>query len=98
MDLVVRFLLGGTIVSLFALIGDILKPQGFAGLFGTGMSLFYRDEAPQGSAWRVERGFRGLDRTGLCNLASSEAARVPLPAPAVWRRSLCCTAYAIPTR
>jgi hypothetical protein len=31
----VRFLVGGTIVSLFALIGDLLKPKGFAGLFGT---------------------------------------------------------------
>jgi hypothetical protein len=34
MDLVVRFLVGGTIVSLFALIGDVVKPKGFSGLFG----------------------------------------------------------------
>jgi hypothetical protein len=32
MDLVVRFLVGGTIVSLFALIGDVLKPKGLAGV------------------------------------------------------------------
>jgi hypothetical protein len=39
MDLVVRFLVGGTIVSLFALTGDILKPKGFAGLFGAALSV-----------------------------------------------------------
>ena len=39
MDLVVRFLVGGTIVSLFALIGDVLKPKGFAGLFGAAPSV-----------------------------------------------------------
>ena len=41
MDLVVRFLVGGALVSLFALIADVLKPRGFAGLFGA---------APLGSA------------------------------------------------
>jgi hypothetical protein len=39
MDWVVRFLVGGTIVSLFALIGDVLKPKGFAGLFGAAPSV-----------------------------------------------------------
>jgi uncharacterized membrane protein (GlpM family) len=34
MDLLWRFLLGGTIVSLFALIGDVVRPKRFAGLFG----------------------------------------------------------------
>lgn len=39
MDWVVRFLVGGAIVSLFALIGDVLKPKGFAGLFGAAPSV-----------------------------------------------------------
>ena len=39
MDWVVRFLIGGTIVSTFALIGDVLKPKGFAGLFGAAPSV-----------------------------------------------------------
>lgn len=39
MDLVVRFLVGGVLVSLFALIGDVLKPKGFAGLFGAAPSV-----------------------------------------------------------
>jgi uncharacterized membrane protein (GlpM family) len=39
MDLVVRFLVGGALVSLFALTGDILKPKGFAGLFGAAPSV-----------------------------------------------------------
>jgi hypothetical protein len=34
MDWVARFLIGGTIVAVFALIGDVLKPKGFPGLFG----------------------------------------------------------------
>ena len=39
MEWVVRFLIGGTIVSAFALIGDVLKPKGFAGLFGAAPSV-----------------------------------------------------------
>jgi uncharacterized membrane protein (GlpM family) len=38
-ELVVRFLVGGAIVSLFALIADVLKPKGFAGLFGAAPSV-----------------------------------------------------------
>jgi Protein of unknown function (DUF3147) len=34
-----RFLLGGLIVSLFAIIGDVLRPKGFAGLFGAAPSI-----------------------------------------------------------
>ena len=39
MEWVVRFVMGGAIVSLFALIGDVLKPKGFAGLFGAAPSV-----------------------------------------------------------
>jgi uncharacterized membrane protein (GlpM family) len=39
MDWLVRFLVGGTIVSVFALIADVLKPKGFAGLFGAAPSV-----------------------------------------------------------
>jgi uncharacterized membrane protein (GlpM family) len=38
-DFILRFLMGGAIVSLFALIGDVLKPKGFAGLFGAAPSV-----------------------------------------------------------
>ena len=34
MELLWRFLLGGALVSLFALLGDVLRPKRFAGLFG----------------------------------------------------------------
>src|SRR5262249_5930239 len=34
MNLLWRFLLGGAIVSLFAFIGDVVRPKRFAGLFG----------------------------------------------------------------
>ena len=39
MDYVVRFLAGGTVVSLFAVTGDILRPKSFAGLFGAAPSV-----------------------------------------------------------
>ena len=34
MDYALRFLIGGMIVSIFAVIGDVLRPKSFAGLFG----------------------------------------------------------------
>jgi uncharacterized membrane protein (GlpM family) len=39
MELIWRFLVGGFIVSLFAVIGDVLRPRGFAGLFGAAPSV-----------------------------------------------------------
>jgi uncharacterized membrane protein (GlpM family) len=39
MELVFRFVVGGMVVSLFAVIADILKPKSFAGLFGAAPSV-----------------------------------------------------------
>ncbi len=39
MQMILRFLLGGTLVSLFAELGDVLKPKGFAGLFASAPSV-----------------------------------------------------------
>lgn len=36
---IIRFLVGGTIVSFFALLGDLLHPKGFAGLFAAAPSV-----------------------------------------------------------
>lgn len=38
-DLLIRFVIGGAVVSAFALIGDVLKPKSFAGLFGAAPSI-----------------------------------------------------------
>lgn len=38
-DLVVRFLIGGVVVSVFSLISDLFKPKTFAGLFGAAPSV-----------------------------------------------------------
>jgi hypothetical protein len=38
-ELVIRFLFGGTIISIFALIGSVLKPKSFAGLFSAAPSV-----------------------------------------------------------
>jgi hypothetical protein len=39
MEYVIRFLAGGIIVSLFAVLGDVLRPKSFAGLFGAAPSV-----------------------------------------------------------
>lgn len=38
-DLVLRFVIGGVIVSVFALVGDLFLPKSFAGLFGAAPSV-----------------------------------------------------------
>jgi hypothetical protein len=42
MEFIFRFIVGGLIVSLFAVLGDVLKPRSFAGLFAA---------APSGHSW-----------------------------------------------
>jgi hypothetical protein len=39
MDLLLRFLIGGAIVSFFAAIGQCIQPKSFAGLFGAAPSV-----------------------------------------------------------
>jgi len=39
MDLIVRFLVGGSVVSFFAMVGSALKPKSFAGLFAAAPSV-----------------------------------------------------------
>lgn len=38
-DAIIRFLIGGVFVSAFAVLGDILQPKSFAGLFGAAPSV-----------------------------------------------------------
>lgn len=38
-DILIRFLIGGVVVSAFAVIGDLFKPKSFAGLFGAAPSV-----------------------------------------------------------
>ena len=38
-QLFIRFLIGGAVVSIFAVLGDCLKPKSFAGLFGAAPSV-----------------------------------------------------------
>ena len=38
-QLLIRFIVGGAMVSLFAALGDVLKPKSFAGLFGAAPSV-----------------------------------------------------------
>jgi len=38
-ELILRFLIGGAIVSAFALLGDLFEPKSFAGIFGAAPSV-----------------------------------------------------------
>src|ERR1700704_497033 len=38
-ELIIRFLIGGAVISAFALLGDVLRPKSFAGLFGAAPSI-----------------------------------------------------------
>jgi hypothetical protein len=38
-QIIIRFLIGGLVVSVFAVLGDMLKPKSFAGLFGAAPSV-----------------------------------------------------------
>ncbi len=38
-EILIRFLIGGLVVSAFAALGDIFKPKSFAGLFGAAPSV-----------------------------------------------------------
>src|SRR5690242_1794003 len=38
-EYLIRFIVGGLVVSLFATIGDVVRPKGFAGLFGAAPSI-----------------------------------------------------------
>lgn len=39
MELLWRFLIGGTVVSIFALLADVVRPKRLAGLFGAAPSV-----------------------------------------------------------
>jgi len=39
MELLARFVIGGLVVSLFAMLGDVFRPKSFAGLFGAAPSI-----------------------------------------------------------
>ena len=39
MDWVIRFVVGGVVVSFFAMFGDVLRPKSFAGLFSAAPSV-----------------------------------------------------------
>ena len=38
-ELFIRFLIGGAVVSSFALLGEVFRPKTFAGLFGAAPSI-----------------------------------------------------------
>lgn len=38
-EYLIRFFLGGAVVSIFSMVGDVLRPKSFAGLFGAAPSV-----------------------------------------------------------
>jgi len=73
MDLVLRFLIGGTVVSVFAVVADLLKPRSFAGLFGAApsvalatLALTITHEGPAYAAAECRSMLIGAIALGLC--------------------------------
>lgn len=63
MELTIRFLIGGTVVSLFALTADVLKPKGFAGLFSAAPAVAI---ATLGlSIWSEGKGYAALEARSM---------------------------------
>ena len=38
-EILLRFIIGGVVVSIFAALGEVLRPKSFAGLFGAAPSI-----------------------------------------------------------
>ena len=59
MEELFRFLVGGALVSIFAVFGDVLRPKSFAGLFGAAPSIAW---ATLGlTFWRQGAGFAAVE-------------------------------------
>ena len=98
-EYLVRFLVGGVVVSAFAMLGDLLRPKSFAGLFGAAPSVALAtlgiavhgqgaDYAAQ-QTWAMTAGAIALAVYGLvvCQLlirARLRAAPVTLVSLVVW--------------
>jgi hypothetical protein len=98
-EYVVRFLVGGVVVSAFAMLGDMLRPKSFAGLFGAAPSValatlgiaVYRHGADYAAqqTWAMTAGAVALAVYGLvvCQLlirARLRAAPATLVSLVVW--------------
>lgn len=70
MEWVMRFIIGGVLVSAFALLGDMLRPKSFAGIFGAAPS--------------VALATLGLALVSHPPYASLEAATMVMGAIALW--------------
>jgi Protein of unknown function (DUF3147) len=98
-EYVVRFLVGGVVVSAFAMLGDMLRPKSFAGLSGAAPSValatlgiaVYRHGAGYAAqqTWAMAAGAVALAVYGVvvCQLlirARLRAAPATLLSPVVW--------------
>jgi hypothetical protein len=58
-EYILRFLIGGLVVSAFAVIGDILRPKSFAGLFGAAPSVALATLAI--AAWKESAAYLAIE-------------------------------------
>jgi hypothetical protein len=98
-DYALRFFIGGLVVSFFALLGDVLRPKSFAGLFGAAPSValgtlglaFYRHGgdyvAIEGRSMVIGAVALGAYSVTVCQLltrADWSALRATVAALAIW--------------
>jgi hypothetical protein len=79
-DYVLRFLAGGIVVSLFAILGDVLRPKSVAGLFGAApsvalatLSLAFYKEGPDYVATEGRTMILGAIALGVYSLCAAAA-------------------------
>jgi hypothetical protein len=92
-ELALRFVLGGAVVSAFAVIGEVFEPKTFAGLFGAApsvalatLALLYRSDGAEATAtaarWMVI-GAVALFVYGSCCVAACHRRRIPVAMAAI---------------
>ena len=90
MEELLRFAIGGALVSIFAVLGDIVRPKSFAGLFGAAPSIAL---ATLGlTFWKQGAGYAAIEGRSMmigaiamaiyCVLVCQLVARFRVPAPA----------------
>jgi len=98
-ETVLRFLLGGTIVSMFAIVGTLFKPPTFAGMFGSApsvalatLTLAFANQGPAYAATEAQS--MALGAVGLAAYSAACVWGVRWQRTPVWiGAALCWTAW-----
>jgi len=83
MQLLLRFLIGGAVISLFAMLGDIVRPKSFAGIFGAAPSIALATLALTARTEGVE--YASVEARSMIVGAAALACYAAISSRAMWR-------------